>query len=100
MTVTVTVVPPLTAQFENAPASHNGAMRFWVDIRFSEDVVLSFLAFRDNGLLTFTGGARRNQRRLTGSQNVWQIEVKPLGDDPATITLPAGVAGVACDKEL
>ena len=100
VTVTVTVVPPLTAQFENAPASHNGAMRFWVDIRFSEDVVLSFLAFRDNGLLTFTGGALRNQRRLTGSQNVWQIEVKPLGDDPVTITLPAGVAGVACDKEL
>ena len=100
VTVTVTVVPPLTAQFENAPASHNGAMRFWVDIRFSEDVVLSFLAFRDNGLLTFTGGALRNQRRLTGSQDVWQIEVKPLGDDPVTITLPAGVAGVACDKEL
>ena len=100
VTVTVTVVPPLTAQFENAPASHNGAMRFWVDIRFSEDVVLSFKAFRDNGLLTFTGGALRNQRRLTGSQNVWQIEVKPLGDDPVTITLPAGVAGVACDKEL
>ena len=47
--------PPFTAQFENAPASHNGAAKFWVDIRFSEAVDLSFKAFKDNGLLTFTG---------------------------------------------
>ena len=92
--------PPLTAQFENAPASHNGAARFWVDIRFSEDVVLSFKAFKDNGLLKFTGGALRNQRRLTGSRNVWQIEVKPLGPGDVTITLPAGVAGAACNDQF
>ena len=100
VTVTVTVVLPLTAQFENAPASHNGAMRFWVDIRFSEDVVLSFNAFKLNGLLTFTGGALRNQRRLTGSRSVWQIEVKPLVTGDVTITLPAGVAGVACNDQF
>ena len=65
---------------ENAPASHNGAAKFWVDIPFSEAVDLSFKAFKDNELLTFTGGALRNQRRLAGSRNVWQIEVKPLGN--------------------
>ena len=96
-------LPPLTAQFENGPASHNGLARFWVDIRFSDNVELSYLAFKDNGLLTITGGVLRNQRRLTGTRNVWQVEVKPLIQGQplvtggVTITLPAGVADVACD---
>ena len=86
-TVTVTVNPPLTAQFENAPARHDGSAEFSVDLRFSEIVDLSASAFR-NGLLTITGGMLSNQRRL-GSSIAWQIDVTPNGNDPVIITLPA-----------
>ena len=47
-------------------------------------------------LLTITGGTREDQRRL-GSSIAWQIDVRPSGNGEVTITLPAGVAGVACD---
>ena len=85
----------LTAHFENAP-NHNGVSVFSVDIVFSENVDLSFLAF-PNGLLTITGGTLIGQRRLSGNPRGWEIDVRPSGNGEVTITLPAGVAGVACD---
>ena len=91
----------LTAQFENAPASHNSVAKFMVELRFSEEVNLSYLAFEDNGLLTITGGELKDQRRLNQPSTIgWQFDVKPGGNPDVTITLPAGVAGVACDKTL
>ena len=81
--------PPLTAQFENAPDTHDGSSQFTVDIRFSENVRLSASAFR-NGLLTITGGTRSNQRRLVPRNSIrWQIDVTPDGNADVIITLPA-----------
>ena len=94
VSVTVTVLAPLTAQFENAPASHDGASEFSVDLRFSENVGLNATAFR-NGLLTIIGGMRTNQRRKTAGNSIaWEIDVVPNGDDAVTVTLPANGA---CD---
>ena len=66
-TVTVTVNPRLTAQFENAPINHDRQTQFTVDLRFSEDVRLNERAF-GSGLLTITGGRRDSQRQLTGGK--------------------------------
>ena len=99
VTVTVTVVLPLTAQFENAPARHDGSTKFTVHLRFSENVNLSATAISTNGLLTITGGRLRGQGRLMPPSSIgWRIDVSPRGDDPVIITLPAGVAGVACNQ--
>ena len=93
-TVTVTVNPPLTAQFENAPVNHDRQTQFSVDLRFSEDVLLNATAF-GSGLLTITGGTLDNQRQLTeGSSIAWQIDVTPDDKADVIITLPANRA---CD---
>ena len=86
---------PLTAQFENVPASHDGSTIFKVHLRFSELVDLSAQAFRD-GLLTITGGTLHNQRRL-GSSIAWEIDVDPAGDGSVVITLPATET---CDRNV
>ena len=97
VTVTVTVDPPLTAQFENVPARHDGS-KLTVHLRFSENVNLSATAFT-SGLLTITGGGPNGQGRLNSPSSIaWRIDVTPNGNDPVIITLPAGVAGVACDR--
>ena len=86
----------LTAQFENAPASHNGVSDFTVHLVFSEADNLSYQAF-PNGLLTITGGTLENQGRLQGSLSLrgWRIDVDPDGYGEVTITLP--VSQEACN---
>ena len=89
--------PALTAQFENAPASHDGSSVFRVELRFSEAVDLSFSAF-ENGLLSITGGTLENQRRLGSLKpHGWEIDVRPGGNGEVTITLP--VSEEACNRE-
>ncbi len=95
-TVTLTVNPLLTAQFENAPVNHNRQTQFTVDLRFSEDVRLNSTAF-GSGLLTITGGMLDSQRQLTeGSSIAWQIDVTPNDNADVIITLPANRA---CDPD-
>ena len=95
-TVTVTVNPLLTAEFENAPVNHDRQTQFSVDLRFSEDVRLNATAF-GSGLLTITGGMLDNQRQLTeGSSIAWQIDVTPNDNADVIITLPANRA---CDPD-
>ena len=94
--VTVTVAPPLTAQFENVPDSHDGSSEFIVHLRFSENVRLNASTIKV--MLTLTGGTVTGQGRLmSGSSVGWRVDVTPDGNGEVTITLPAGVAGVACD---
>ena len=62
VTVTVTVAPPLTAQFENVPAHHDGSSQFTVHLRFSENVQLNASAIKV--MLTLTGGTVTGQGRL------------------------------------
>ena len=95
VTVTVKVANALTAVFENTPASHDGSTRFDVDLRFSEEVVLSYRAF-ESGLLTTTGGSAGKARRLSPPSNIaWRFPVTPDGDGNVVVTLPGGRA---CDE--
>ncbi len=90
--------PALTAQFESAPASHNGVADFFVHLVFSENDNLSYRAF-PNGLLTITGGTLKNQGRLAEPLRPrgWKIDVTPDGNGEVTITLP--VSEEACNRE-
>ena len=93
--VTVTVLPPLTASFAGTPASHDGVAQFTAQLRFSEEVNLSYRAFT-SGLLTLVGGTVGRARRLAPPSSVgWEFPVTPDGGGDVSITLPANRA---CDR--
>ena len=88
------VTETLTAVFENVPASHDGATAFEMQLRFSEEVNLSYKAFAA-GLFEIAGGAVGTARRLAPPSNIgWSFPVTPSGDADVVLTLPAGRA---CD---
>ena len=93
-TVTVTrAAAPLTATFEDVPASHDGALAFSFTLRFSEPIQTSFRTLRDENL-GVTGGTATRARRVDGSVE-WSIEVQPTGSDDVTVWLTADVACAA-----
>lgn len=55
-TVAVVARPPLAASFSSTPSTHNGTDTFTFELRFSENVRLSYKALRDHGFQV-TGGA-------------------------------------------
>ena len=93
-TVTVTrAAAPLTATFEDVPASHDGALAFSFTLGFSEPIQTSFRTLRDENL-GVTGGTATRARRIDGSIE-WSIEVQPTGSDDVTVWLTADVACAA-----
>ena len=82
---------PLTASAHNAPSSHDGNTVFTFGLRFSETPRegFSYKTLHDNAF-TVTGGEVVQARRLEKGRNVrWEISVRPGGDGPVTIVLPA-----------
>lgn len=87
----------LTVGFENAPALHDAATAFTVQLRFSEEVWLSGGAFRE-GLLAVAGGTVGQAVRVAaGSNTAWEVTVTPDGESDVVITLPANQA---CDANM
>ena len=81
--------PPLTAGLENAPSSHDGSSSFTFDLRFSEELRVSYKTLRDHAF-TVSGGTVKNAGRLEQGSNMgWRIEVRPNVNGDVTITLPA-----------
>ena len=94
------VAIPLTARFENVPETHDGAARFTFDLRFSEEIAISYRTLRDQSL-ELAGGTVRGARRLARPSNMrWRITVEPDVEGDLTITLPAdracNTAGAIC----
>ena len=94
------VAIPLTAHFENVPENHDGAARFTFDLRFSEEIAISYRTLRDQSL-ELAGGTVRGARRLARPSNMrWRITVEPDVEGDLTITLPAdracNTAGAIC----
>ena len=80
--------PPLTASFESAPASHNGADAFTFELRFSEEFGISYKTLRDHAF-TVTGGEVTKARRLTQGSNLgWEIHVVPDSNAAVSVVLP------------
>ena len=86
---TAEVAAPLTAEFQGTPATHHGTDAFTFELRFSEEVELSYRTLRDESFAV-TGGTVTKARRLDKPSNLrWQITIEPNSDTDVTIILSA-----------
>ena len=97
---TKSVVVPLTASLHDVPESHDGHSAFTFELRFSEELKLSYKKLRDHAF-TVTGGTIQNAQRIVKSSNIrWRITVMPDSDSPVHVLLPAttrcGAQGGIC----
>ena len=101
VSATVAGPGPLTASFEDVPASHDGDGAFTLGLQFSEDVKgLSYVTLRDDAF-EVDGGEVANARRKTKDSNrSWEIEVEPDGSGAVTVTLPAGAVETRDGRSL
>ena len=86
---------PLTAEFQDAPASHNGEDAFTLRIAFSEAVAVSYRTLRDQAL-EVTGGRVTRAKRVDGRSDLWRITIEPDSDAGVTVVLPVTDS---CDAE-
>ena len=78
---------PLTAEFQDAPAAHNGVDAFTLRIAFSEAVAVSYRTLRDHAL-EVTGGRVTRAKRVDGRSDLWRITIEPDSDAGVTVVLP------------
>ena len=94
---------PLTAEFEDVPASHDGSSVFTFKVSFSEAIASSNAdrPSRDLRLaITATGGdVKRVYRDDTNQWTDFSVRVKPTQDGPITVTLNAPGANDACSDQ-
>ena len=86
---------PLTAEFREAPAAHDGENAFTLRIAFSEAVATSYRTLRDHAL-DVTGGAVTGAKRVDGRSDLWRITIEPDSDAGVTVVLPVTDS---CDAE-
>ena len=88
-TASVTAPPsPLTASLENAASSHDGQAAFTFELRFSENVRVSYRTLRDHAFTVSNGDVTRAKRLEQGSNVRWRITVEPDSNADVTIVLP------------
>ena len=79
---------PLTVSLEVTTESHNGTDAFTFEIRFSEEVPLSYKTLRDLAF-TVSGGEVLKAQRLDKPSNIrWLITVEPDSNGDVTVVLP------------
>ena len=91
---------PLTAEFLDEPASHDGSSPFTLRLSFSEDVEVAPEDLRDHAL-SASGGTITGVTRVDGAKDLFELTVEPEGDGAVTVTLvppPGGctVEGAVC----
>ena len=79
---------PLTVGLEAATESHNGTDAFTFEIRFSEEVKLSYVTLRDHAFSVTDGTVTRAKRMTQGSNIGWTITVTPDSAADVTVVLP------------
>ena len=92
----------LTASFASVPADHNGS-NFTFQVTFSENVEAGYARIRDHAF-TVTGATIASASRITqGSNQGWNVEVNPTGNEAITITLPettdCNASGAICTDD-
>ena len=83
-------LPPLTAIYHDAPASHDGSTAFTFELRFSETPKsgFSYRVLVDHAFMV-TGGEMVKARRLESGKNVgWEMTAEPSGNADVTVSLP------------
>ena len=73
-----TEATPLTAAFEDAPSSHDGATAFTVRLALSEAVSNTADDIRDN-TFTVSGGTLSAVRAVDGRSDLWELTIAPSG---------------------
>ena len=88
--VVVAKPTPLTVRLVFPVAGHHGASNvFTFDIRFSEEIPLSYKTLKFHAF-TVTGGSILKARRMDKPSNIkWRIMVRPDSSGDVTIVLPA-----------
>ncbi len=94
---------PLTATFEDMPATHDGS-RIRFGLTFSEEPGVSYQTLRDEAFEVTGGTVFGAQRKETGSNRRWTISVDPDSAGIAvTITLPettdCSASGAICTED-
>ena len=91
---------PLTAQFANVPAEHDGDSEFAVELRFSEPPAgPGWYGARNiavKNAIDITGGTVVSAGSIARNGAHRRIVVQPSGIDAVTLSLPPG--GPACDE--
>ena len=77
---------PLTAEFKNYPSSHTGSSTFNMQVQFNYDIKIGWQAFQDDSF-TISGGDITHATRVNKQRDLWQITVRPDGDEDVTISL-------------
>ena len=93
---------PLTAEFTNPPQDgHDGSDSFTLQVKFSYDIKIGWEAFRDHSF-TVSGGDVTHAERVNRQRDLWQITVRPDGDEDVTISLASNRActtsGAICNS--
>ena len=98
-------LPPLTAEFVDMPAEHDGQSLFRFELRFSEDFPgrLNYQKLRDHALRVTDGTVREAKRIVGGRNDRWTIAVRPSSHEDVTIALPAttdcALPGAICTED-
>ena len=102
-TEAVLAADSLTASALGVPTSHDGSTTFTFELRFSEEIVISYSDF-SGSVFQITGGTVQKARRLAPPSNIgWEITVEPTGNGNVVITLPGSracdVVGAICTSD-
>ena len=82
-------IPQLTGTLLDFPEIHDGQNAFTFELRFSEELNLSYVTLRDHAF-SVTGGAVTRARRLAPPGNIrWEITILPESDADVSVVLPA-----------
>ena len=95
VTVTRAAAVPLTASFEDVPASHDGTGAFGLRLRFSEALASGSAATLRSGAVAVANGTLSSVRKVNGDRAVWSIEAAPTGTEDVTVSVAAGAACAA-----
>ena len=79
----------LTAEFRSLPEDGHGRSAFTFELRFSEEIPLSYVTLGASAFQVTNGTVSAAGRAIPGKNQTWQIEVTPSGTKDVTITLPA-----------
>ena len=80
----------LTAEFRNLPEDGHGGAEFTLELKFSEELPLSYVTLRDHALGVSGGTVSEVSRAAAGENKAWNVTVTPAaGAGDVTVTLAA-----------
>ena len=95
--------PPLTAEFVDMPAEHDGESAFTLRIAFSEPLSwMNGQRLRED-VVAVSGGRATSASRVNRRRDLWELTVEPDSLADVTVTLAAGAAcgspAAVCTKD-